>query len=252
MNFSRGRFASFLLPAILVFLVFSAFAQDLDEVTITGRILDSTGLAVVGATVTVTDQGSGATRTVTTNEDGRYRFIELRPGVYKVKASATGFGAKERIDLTTVAGQNLQLDFSLSPADVQAETTVTVGDDDAPAVDTTRTIVGGTVSQREVEELPNESRNPLDLVLTLGGTSEEQLSTRDLANDRGARGISAPGTTPEEAGIFGLSGGAAYSNNITIDGFDNNDDRGASFRFQPSIDAISEVQVVTNQFSAEY
>lgn len=252
MNFSRGRSASFLLPAILMFLAFSAFAQDLDEVTIAGRILDSTGLAVVGATVTVTDQGSGATRTVTTNEDGRYRFIELRPGVYKIKAAATGFGAKERIDLTTVAGQNLQLDFSLSPADVQAETTVTVGDDDAPAVDTTRTIVGGTVSQREVEELPNESRNPLDLVLTLGGTSEEQLSTRDLANDRGARGISTPGTTPEEAGIFGLSGGAAYSNNITIDGFDNNDDRGASFRFQPSIDAISEVQVVTNQFSAEY
>jgi hypothetical protein len=90
------------------------------------------------------------------------------------------------------------------------------------------------------------------LVLTLGGTSEEQLSTRDLAEDRGQRGLSAPGTTPEEAGIFGLSGGAAYSNNITIDGLDNNDDRGASFRFQPSIEAVSEVQVITNQFSAEY
>ncbi|OWP20481.1 hypothetical protein CBF90_16745, partial [Microbacterium sp. AISO3] len=133
--------------------------------------------------------------------------------------------------LTTVSGQNLQLDFTLAPASVQAETVVTVGNDDAPAVDTTRTVVGGTITQREVEELPNESRNPLDLVLTLGGTSEEQLSTRDLANDRGRRGISTPGTTPEEAGIFGLSGGAAYSNNITIDGLDNNDDRGASFRF---------------------
>jgi hypothetical protein len=45
---------------------------------------------------------------------------------------------------------------------------------------------------------------------------------------------------------------AAYSNNITIDGLDNNDDRSAGFRFQPSIESISEVQVITNQFSAEY
>ena len=70
-------------------------------------------------------------------------------------------------------------------------------------------------------------------MLTLGGVSEEQLSTRDLSEDRGTRGQTVPGTTPEEAGVFGLSGGAGYSNNITIDGLDNNDDRSASFRFQP-------------------
>lgn len=252
MKISLGRLASCVVPALLFIATLTVVAQDLDDVTISGRVTDSNGLAVVGATVTVTDQGTGTERTVTTNEDGRYRLIELKPGIYKVKSSATGFGAKERINLETVAGQNLQLDFNLAPADVQAEATVTVGDDDAPAVDTTRTIVGGTITEREIEEIPNSSRNPLDLVLTLGGTSEEQLSTRDLADDRGLRGVSTPGTTPEEAGIFGLSGGAAYSNNITIDGLDNNDDRGATFRFQPSIEAISEVQVITNQFSAEY
>ena len=226
--------------AVLFFACFS-FGQDLDDVTFSGRVMDANGLAVVGASVTAAETVTGVERTATTNEDGRYRLIELRPGTYKVKASAPGFGAKERTDLTTVSGQNLQLDFALSPAGVQAEATVTAGDDDTPLVDTTRTIVGGTLNAREIEELPNASRNPLDLVLTLGGTSEEQLSTRDLAEDRGQRGLSTPGTTPEEAGIFGLSGGAAYSNNITIDGLDNNDDRGASFRFQPSIEAISEV-----------
>jgi hypothetical protein len=90
------------------------------------------------------------------------------------------------------------------------------------------------------------------LVFTLGGVTEEPLSTRDLSGDRGQRGISTPGTTPEEAGTFALSGGAAYSNNITIDGLDNNDDRTAGFRFQPSLDSIAEVQVITNQFSSEY
>ena len=248
MKNSLRRFVSFLVPALLLIAAASVFAQDLDDVTIAGRITDSNGLAVVGATVTVTDQGSGTERTVTTNEEGRYRLIELKPGIYKVKASAAGFGAKERINLETIAGQNLQLDFNLAPAGVQAEATVTVGDDDAPAVDTTRTVVGGTISEREIEEIPNNSRNPLDLVLTLGGTSEESLSTNGLAEDRNVNN----GTAPLEQGNFSLSGGTAYSNNLTIDGLDNNDDRSSRDRFQPSLESIAEVQVISNQFSAEY
>jgi hypothetical protein len=247
-----GRLSLALLPILTIFLAFSISAQDLDDVTMTGRITDSNGQAIVGATVKAALIETGAERTAVTDGEGRYRLIELKPGLYKITASQSGFGAKERTDLQTVSGQNLQLDFQLAPADVQAAATITVSDDDAPAVDTTRTVVGGTIAEREIEELPNNSRNPLDLVLTLGGVTEEQLSTRDLASDRGIRGVSTPGTTPEEAGTFGLSGGAAYSNNITVDGLDNNDDRSASFRFQPSIDSVAEVQVITNQFSAEY
>ena len=252
MKFVLGRFKAVTLCVVLCLLAVAGTAQDLDDVTISGQVKDSAGLAVAGATVVAIETVTGLERTITTNEEGRFRLIELKPGIYKVRVTSGGFGPQERTELTTISGQNLQLDFTLAPAGVQAEAVVTVGGDDAPLVDTTRTIVGGTLSAREIEELPNSSRNPLDLVLTLGGTSEEQLSTRDLAEDRGQRGLSAPGTTPEEAGIFGLSGGAAYSNNITIDGLDNNDDRGASFRFQPSIEAVSEVQVITNQFSAEY
>src|SRR5688572_10261399 len=236
----------------IVLVSLSIAAQDLDEVTIAGKVVDSNNLAIVGATVTATNIESGLERTVTSDEEGRYRIIELKPGTYKVKSVAAGFGPRESVDLVTVSGQNVQLDFTLNPADVTASTDVTVTAEDTPAVDTTRTVVGSTITEREVEEIPNNSRSPLDLVLTLGGTSEEQLSTRDLADERGARGLTAPGTTPEEAGIFGLSGGAAYSNNITIDGFDNNDDRSASFRFQPSLEAIGEVQVIKNQFSGEY
>src|SRR5205807_4415918 len=59
-------------------------------------------------------------------------------------------------------------------------------------------------------------------------------------------------SSPEEAGNFSLSGGAAYSNNITIDGLDNNDDRAARERFTPSMEALEEVQLIRNQFAAEY
>jgi len=246
MKISFGRF--FVLSLLLCASAFTAAAQDLDDVSISGRVTDSNGLAVVGAAITATETGTGVGRTVTTNEEGRYRIIELKPGVYKVKAATTGFGAKERTDLTTVSGQNLQLDFNLAPGDVQAQTTVTVGDDDTPLVDTTRTIVGGTITEREIEEIPNNSRNALDLVLTLGGTSEESLSVNGLADDRNVNS----GTPPLEQGNFSLSGGTAYSNNLTIDGLDNNDDRSSRERFQPSLESIAEVQVISNQFSAEY
>ena len=243
-----------ILPLTLTCLLFiiSGFAQDLDDVTISGKVADSNGLPIVGAAVTATLVETGAERTVTTNDEGRFRVIELKPGLYRVKVSSTGFGDKIKTDLETLSGENVQLDFTLAPSDVVAQTEVTVTEEDASPVDVTRTVVGGTVTQREVEELPNFSRDPLDLVFTLGGVTEEPLSTRDLSSDRGVRGLSPPGNTPEEAGIFALSGGAAYSNNVTIDGLDNNDDRTAGFRFQPSLESVAEVQVITNQFSAEY
>lgn len=248
-----GKILSRTLAFTFALVIFSvaAMAQDLDDVTISGKVTDSAGLAVVGASVTATLTETGESRTVVTDDDGAYRLIKLKPGTYKVKVASGGFGTQETTEIKTIAAQNVAQNFKLSPADVKAETTVTVTDDDGPAVDTTRTVVGGTVTEKEIEELPVDSRNPLDLVLTLGGTAEEQLSTRDLADDRGVRGTS-QGSTPEEAGIFGLSGGAAYSNNVTINGMDNNDDRSAGFRFQPSMDSIREVQVITNQFSAEY
>jgi hypothetical protein len=141
----------------------------------------------------------------------------------------------------------VRLDFTLHLADVVAGQVITTEADASP-VDPTRTIVGGTVTGLEAEQLPVNTRSPLDLIFILGGVTEEPLSTRDLSEDRDTN----PRQTPEEAGTFALSGGPAYSNNLTIDGLDNNDDRAARERFQPSIEAVAEVQVITNQFSAEY
>lgn len=246
--FGRILSRSFALVLVLVAVSFTAFAQDLDDVTIAGQITDSNGLAVVGATVTATAVNTGEVRTLTTDDDGRYRFLKLKPGIYKVKAAASGFGSQETPEIPTISAQNVQKDFKLSPAAVSAEQNVTVTEDDGPPVDTTRTIVGGTIAEREIEEIPNTTRNALDLVLTLGGTSEEQLSTSGLAEDRNAN----PSSAPLEQGNFSISGGTAYSNNITIDGLDNNDDRSSRDRFQPSLESIAEVQVISNQFSAEY
>jgi hypothetical protein len=248
--------ARFISAAILSLLLFAAIsliapqpllAQDLDNVTLTGKVMDQTGAIIPGATIEATLVATGATRTTVTDDQGRYRVIQLEPGIYSLKASSAGFAVLEKKDLTFIAGKNVQLDLTLLPEGVTVDP-VTVTADDTPAVDTTRTVVGGTVETHEVESLPVNSRSPLDLIFTLPGVSEEALSTRDLAEDRNT----SPSNTPEESGTFSLSGGPAYSNNITIDGLDNNDDRAARERFQPSLEAVEEVQVITNQFSAEY
>ncbi len=247
---TRTRELSFHLCAVALCLLSAcgvARAQDLDDVTISGQVMDQTGALIPGANVIALLTTTNVTRTVVTDAAGRYRLVELAPGAYTVSATSQGFAVAARTGLVAVAGQNVRLDFVLWPAGVTAEQTI-VSDADAGALDTTRTVVGGTITREEVESLPIVARAPLDLVLTLPGVTEEPLSTRDAAEDRSrfAR------TAPEEAGTFALAGGAAYSNNFTIDGLDNNDDRAARERFQPSLEAVAEVQVITNQFSAEY
>jgi len=216
-------------------------AQDLDTVTIFGRIADQNGAVIPRAEI------KANSRTVTTDDQGRYRLIQLEPGIYSIRVSCSGFATQEFTQIRTTSGQSLQFDVTLLPSSVVVEPIV-VTSAEAPLVDTKRTVVGATLTSRETELLPLASRSVLDLIFTLPGVTEEPLSTRDLAEDRN----SSPASTPEEAGVFSLAGSPAYSNNLTIDGLDNNDDRAARERFQPSPEAVAEVQVITNQFSAEY
>ncbi len=222
-------------------------AQDLDDVTIAGRVTDEAGALVVGAQVTAVLTATSAARSIATDAGGCYRFVELAPGTYTIKVAWPDFAVEERAGVVTVAGQSVRLDFVLHPADISAEQTV-LSEPSVAELDTTRTVTGGTLTREETESLPVASRAVLDLVFMLPGVTEEPLSVRDLAEDRNRSAR----TTPEEAGTFALAGGAAYSNNFTIDGLDNNDDRAARARFQPPLEAVAEVQVITNQFSAEY
>ncbi|HEX6625218.1 MAG TPA: TonB-dependent receptor, partial [Pyrinomonadaceae bacterium] len=254
---SRARMiASAVSSIVLSLLIFAAAApaQDLDDVSVSGTVIDQHGAVVPGARVTATHAATGAARDAVTDGEGRYRLVELPPGAYSLRVAREGFAPEETAGLELVAGRAARLDFTLRPAGLDEAQTV-VSERDAPPVDTTRTVVGATLAREEIESLPTFTRSPLDFVFTLGGVAEEPLSTRDVAEDRDASGrgsVERTATTPEEAGTFSLAGGPAYSNNVTIDGLDNNDDRAARERFQPSLEAVEEVQVITNQFSAEY
>ena len=236
------------LLACLVLIQFTvtARAQDLDTVSINGRIQDQNAAAIPGAEIQATLVKTASTRKTKSDAEGRYRLIQLEPGIYVLRISSAGFASQHMTNVAMVAGQSLQLDITLYPSALEVEAVVVVSSENV--IDTKRTVVGSTLTSRESESLPLPTRSILDLILSLPGVTEEPLSTRDVAEDRNTNAAN----TPEEAGMFALAGAPAYSNNLTIDGLDNNDDRAARERFQPPVEAVEEVQLITNQFSAEY
>ena len=219
-------------------------ADDLDNITFQGAVRDSAGAAVAGARVSVVHTATGVERTGTTDAEGRYRITVNTPGGYKLKAVADGFREAESQETTVTSGRVVAMDFALQPSGVSEQVTVTASN--PPLVDTTRTVTGDTITRRELDELPITNRDPLQLVFLLGGVAEAPLSTSDLADE--GRGVFVR-NAPEEAGIFSLTGAPATSNNLTIDGLDNNDDRAARERIALNPEAVAEVQIITNQYA---
>src|SRR5690606_5275750 len=213
---------------------FTTFAQDLDQVSISGTVYDQNGLPVAGATLTLSDQATGVERTGIADGSGRFRILQVPPGNYVLRAAANGFGTWEAELGSLLSGREVVIPVVLVPAEVRVETEVSA--DDIAAIDTTQVVVASTIESQEVEELPNVERSPLYLVLTFGGVTDDALSTLDLAEDEDVNLRS----TFFEMGNLSISGGASYSNNITIDGLDNNFDRSARERFQPSLEAVAE------------
>ncbi len=237
----------------VIFLCLSLFVSprgvdDLDHVIFEGVVADMSGGAVIGAIVIARRTTDNSERSTVTNQEGRYRFTNLTPGTYQLTIGADGFQSVRYEGINAVAGATVRRDIQLRPAAIEAEVTIDAAIDSS-LVDTSRTVVGGTIAKQQIDALPTETRNPLDLVFTLPGVAPPALSDRDLAEGESRDNYR---RTPEETGMFSLNGGTPFSNNITIEGLDNNDDRAARERFIPSTQAVDEVQVIANQFSAEY
>jgi hypothetical protein len=137
-----------------------ALCLPLGAQTTTGRILgsvtDSTGAAVAGAQVSVTDTQRGTTRTATTDTSGDYAVPELEPGIYKVTAEAKGFKTVERPNIVVEVAQDLRVDMPLPTGQVNETVVVT---DAVPLVNSVSSTLGGTLSNAEINDLPLNGRN---------------------------------------------------------------------------------------------
>jgi hypothetical protein len=143
------------LAAPILLLCISLLSQ-----TNTGRFLgtltDQTGAALGGATVVVTDVQRGVTRTVTTDEAGAYAAPDLSPGIYTIRAEAKGFKTSERTNIELQVAQDVRIDLTLQPGQT-SETVVVSGE--VPLLNTTSATLGGTLSNKEINDLPLNGRN---------------------------------------------------------------------------------------------
>jgi hypothetical protein len=121
-----------------------------------GSVTDSTGAAIAGAAIFVTDTQRGTTRTATTDASGEYAVPELQPGSYKVRAEAKGFRTVERPNIVVEVAQDLRVDMSLPAGSVNETVVVT---DAIPLVDSVSSTLGGTLSNAEINDLPLNGRN---------------------------------------------------------------------------------------------
>jgi hypothetical protein len=128
---------------------------------ILGTVTDQSGGVVSGATVTVVDTDRGVTKELVTNDAGEYSAPTLNPGKYKVRAEAKGFKAVEHTDVVVEVGKEVRVDMSLVPGAVAETMTIT---ESVPLVETTNAVLGGTINNADLNDMPLNGRNYQNLV----------------------------------------------------------------------------------------
>ncbi len=198
--------------------------------TIEGTVTDSSGGALPGVTVTVTNTDTGASRVVVTNDAGVFRAIVLPLGAYRVAAELQGFRRFEQVGINLSAGQVVVVNVSLDVGAVTETVSVTA---DAPVVDLGKIEQGRTLTEAEIKTLPLTSRNPYNFALLQPGVV---------------------GFETQEFGVPRLTAnGALLRVNYQIDGNDNTQKDRAGLRQMPMSEVmIREVKVITSGYAPEF
>lgn len=196
---------------------------------------ESSHLPIASASIQLMDPSTNENRTVTTDGNGTFHITGLRVGTYELHANAPGFSTYTQTGIVLTVNQTIRLNIELVPAQVTSQITVTA----LPSpLDVAQTSVTSVIGHEQIEELPVRTRNALDFVLLAPGVSP--------ANALGG------GQSPLGTSGFTFGGLRARSNNISIDGLDNNDEYTGASRTELSPEIVSEFQIVNDGISAEF
>jgi hypothetical protein len=224
--------------ALVLLLTATARAQEtIDSASVSGRVVDAQNGVLPGATVTLRQRETNATRTTETDREGRFRFTYLKVGAYDLLVQLSGFADLHR-SLTLSAGAAYELPLKLSLATVDTTVTVTA---ETPLVETARTQIAATVGRSEVARVPLNGRNFLDLALLAPGVSPTNTGSTQLFAETSA----VPG------GGVSVGSQRNFSNNFVIDGLSANDDAAGLSGTPISVDAVDQFQVVTSGGQAQ-
>ena len=233
---SSRRLPTTLAGSALVFLLASGLLAQSEATSgvIEGSVVDPSGAALPGATVSLRNTATNFEQIQTTDRSGRFRGLLLPLGPYRVTVKLTGFATLVRDGVTLAVGQTVTLPLKLELSAVQQEVRVTA---EAPVVETSRTEGATRIDERAVQQLPNAAHNFLDFTKLTPGVTIVQGPDGDELSINGQKGI---------------------NNNISVDGADFNnpffgEQRGGQrppFTF--NLDAVQEVVVIADGANAEF
>ena len=210
----------------------AAAQQSVDYASVGGRVTDQQGAVVPGALVSARQTQTNVTTETVTDSSGRFRFPYLKIGRYELKVRLQGFSDLTRT-LDLAVGSAFDLSLVLSVAGL--ETSVSVSGDTA-VLETARSQIAGTVPQVEIQSLPMNGRNFLDLALLVPGVSPTNIGSTQLFAETSA----VPGQGISIASQRNLS------NNFIVDGVSANDDAAGLSGIPYGVDAVEQFQVVTS------
>ena len=228
----KVRFTGYVLIGLFAFTAAAYGQQGTSEVR--GRVIDAQSAMLPGVTVTVRNQDTGMFRETVSNPDGTYFVSGMVPGTYEITAELQGFKTFSRRDIRLEIGKTTTLDLQMEVGSLEEVVNVSA---ETPLVDVTSKEVGGSVSARELVELPSVNRNFVGFVGLLPGVIPT-ISTESFGSDS----VTVNGQDPR-------------NNNYMLDGANNNDDvigQRAGTQARTPIEAVQEFQVITNQFDAEF
>ena len=236
-------FKKFGLNVLVVLIGIGMFAavnaQTSTVGNLRGTVRDPSGAGVPRAEVEVKEEGTGATRTATANDNGDYTVPSLPAGKYMVSTSPAGFKKTVAQGVEVHVGENKVLNLDLQIG--QVTESVTVSSNAAP-VETRSGDVSSLIAEKQVTELPLNGRNYSQLALMVPGVSP---STNG--------GFAARGTGLDGGVDMSVNGNGSNENLWTVDGVNNMDvGSNRTLLVFPSIDSIAEFRVERNSFSAEY
>ena len=217
---------------LLTFVFIAPAYTQVNTADITGRITDQQGNVVSGATVTAANKGTGASRTVTTNDAGEYTITQLPPGKYDLSVEAKNFSKALAQDFELNVGAKVTKNFELQPGEITATVQVT---GEAAAVNTVTSEIGKSITPQEIQNLPLLNRTFANLSL--------------IAPE--ARPVGTFDPTKTHVGNVAFSGGDGRQVDVNVDGGDNKDNVVGSLLQNFAYEGIQEFQVLQHRWTAE-
>ena len=231
-----NRRGTCVLALILALLGAARTAQaQFETATIVGTVKDPSGASVANAKVTLTNTATGISDVRTSNKEGNFEFVSIRSGVYLLAGEREGFSIAMLDQLRVETGSRVRADLQLEVGSLTEEVKVTADD---TLIETDNSQRSQILSSDEIQQMPNLGRQYSQLALLSTGVRRSTIA--------GARD-----------GAINVNGLRSTMNNFLLDGMDNNSygtsNQGQSNQImQPTPDSLEEVQIITNNMSAEY